>query len=54
MCYEFDRWNWKFRAKRRDERVIPAVMPTQATKRDAPQPAKEPVREVKTPDKMPA
>ena len=54
MCYEFERWKWMSRAKRQ----VRKAMPTESSsgKREEPKPVqvKEPTREVKTPEKIPA
>jgi hypothetical protein len=54
MCYEFERWNWKLRAKQRDQKVVPTE--SSATRREEPKPVqtKEPVREEKVTEKIPA
>ena len=54
MCYEFERWNWKSRAKQRDTHVAPPQ--SAPVKREEPKPAsaKEPVREAKVEEKAPA
>ena len=54
MCYEFERWGWKSRAKQRDQKVVP-TQSTQPKREEASPPrTKEPAREVKTPEKVPA
>ena len=54
MCYEFERWNWMSRAKQRNQKAMPTD--SSSAKREEPKPAqaKEPGREVKTPEKVPA
>ncbi|HEY3565831.1 MAG TPA: hypothetical protein VGL90_00220 [Casimicrobiaceae bacterium] len=54
MCYEFELWNWKSRAKQRDQTVVPkqsSEPSPQVSKQVQP---KAPVRDVKVEEKTPA
>jgi hypothetical protein len=55
MCYEFERWNWKSRTKQRD--TVPTTSESAQPRRveaKTAQAPKEPAREVKVPEKLPA
>ena len=54
MCYEFERWNWKSRAKQRDTPVAPPQSAPVRHEESKPVQAKKPVREAKVEEKAPA
>ena len=54
MCYEFERWNWKSRAQRSDEKVMPKQSTPQRREEAAPAKVREPAREEKVTEKVPA
>jgi len=54
MCYEFELWNWKSRARQRDEKVMPKQSSEPAPQVSKPALPKEPAREAKVEERTPA
>jgi hypothetical protein len=54
MCHDFERWNWKSRAKQRDQKVVPSQSTQPKREEPSPVQVKEPAREEKVTEKIPA
>jgi hypothetical protein len=54
MCYEFELWNWKSRARQRDENVLPKRSSESSPQLSKQAQPKAPARDAKVEEKTPA